>query len=1165
MSKKKNETNERELTSKLSEWFNEHIKRNKFPFKESTVEAPAKYDSTTYFGDIILWIDRAAHQAYSYIEIKPPFAAKEKLDTLRKKALSYKVKYCFTWDFQNFNAYELKDNRLILLTSEPTWIMNNINDWLRGDVQSTIKKYITNICDEIINLNGTGKFRKFIPDKVYFVNYIRETVNKLVPQFESHYSDLAKDKSKRSSLVAYGREQGIAYNDPAEYYRLISRQSVYNLITKIIFYLTVRRYFDELPDLYANDIHDLDKYLRIAFAKAQEKDWQAVFEESEIEAFGIPKSCYKDIQEFFIEMKVYHFGELPEDVIGELFEEIIEPDKRHSLGQYFTNENLVDFILGFVIDSDKSFYADTTCGSGTFLIRIYDRLKYLSKKISHNQLLDRIWGFDIAKFPAELATINLFRQDVSNFENFPRVRRTDIFKVNKGDEYDFPPPSANKDFKKIKIKLPQFNAIVGNFPFIRQELIEKEIKGYKLYLTKVLAQDYFISYPKLFITNNVNQTNIDHLKKLTPEQLTKEINRYVEKGFIQLKLSGQADIYTYIFIHTATLLANNGQFAVITSNSWLDVSYGSVLKEFFLDNFKVKTIIASWAEPWFEDAAVNTVVTILEKESNKKERDKNITKFVKLKKKFADFIPYQDLKLESIKRWQTIDRLVDIIETAQDNSETKNITDDISSLDDDGMRIRLVKQLLLDSEVKKNDEISKWSPYLKAPDVYFDLLDKCADKLIPLSDFGEILRGSTSGINDFFYLKEIENKEKIKNCSYCSNGRGWQGFIEKKYLRPVIKSPKESESIIIDSSKLQFNIFVCSESKSNLKKIGDKFAFKYIEWGEKQKTKDNLSWPKVPSVQGRINWWSMSVRNYPKILWTEMYFDSFRTLLTNEEILESDKFYRIDAKENSKIGLYLNSSIVNLFREINAFQSLGDGVLKSPVYEVENILVPKVLPNFSEKKFEKFLTREIKTVFDEVKQKDRIELDTKILEALGLDAKLYLPKIYDGLCELVRERLELPKMRKIKQKEGTKFAYDKVKQDVIEDCLPEGVRKFPEDFYTASNYDELIFETFQTDGSTLTVEAFFNSYQMKSENGNILFELDDDVKAEFALILSRKKSYQIRIPSEIKIVEQILKNYKNYVVILEEQLTANAKEKVHDWAIAEKMAKEILEECGLTL
>ncbi len=1165
MSKQKSETNERELTSKLSEWFNEHIKRNKFPFKEVTNESPAKYDSTIYFGDIVLWINRESRQAFSYIEIKPPFAAKENLETLRKKALSYGVKYCFTWDFQNFNAYELKDNNLVSHASEPTPVMNDINDWLRGDVQSFIKKYISSICDEIINLNQTGKFRKFIPDKVYFVNYIRETVNKLVPQFENHYTDLSKDKTKRSNFSAYGKAQGIAYNDPVDYYRLIARQSVYNLITKIIFYLTVRRYFDDLPDLYANDIHDLEKYLRVAFAKAQGKDWQAVFEESEIENFGIPKSCYENLKDFFIEMKVYHFGELPEDVIGELFEEIIEPDKRHSLGQYFTNENLVDFILGFVIDSEKSFYADTTCGSGTFLIRIYDRLKYLSKKINHNQLLDRIWGFDIAKFPAELATINLFRQDVSNFENFPRVRRTDIFKVNKGDEYDFPPPSENKAFKKIKIQLPEFNAIVGNFPFIRQELIEKEVKGYKLELTKVLAKDYFLTYPKLFETNNVNQTNIEHLKNLTPEQLTKEINRYVEKGFIELKLSGQADIYTYIFIHTATLLSEKGQFAVITSNSWLDVSYGSVLKEFFLDNFKVKTVIASWAEPWFDDAAVNTVVTILEKESNKKEREKNITKFVKLKKKFTELIPYQDLKLESVKRWQTVDWLVDLIENAQDNPKTTNISENISSLELDEMRIRLVKQSFLKKEIVDKGEHAKWGKYLRAPDVYFELLTKCKDKLIPLKEIAEVRFGIKTGINDFFYLEIIEAVDNAKSCVYCRNARGWEEFIEEKYLREIIKSPRESESITIDPSKLKYKIFLCNESKANLKKMGDKYALKYIEWGEKQRTKENVLWSDVPSVQGRPFWWAIEVKEFSNLLWPKAFNDRY-PIIVNNDYLAADRLYELtlfNKKLLTKTKYVLNSTLQYLFIEINGRINLGEGALDNMTYEAE--LCETVNPSLVEveKLDKKLFSRKILPIFNEVKQKDRIELDTKILEALGLDAKLYLPKIYEGLCELVKERLELPKMRKKKQKEGVKYAYDKVKQDVIEDCLPDGPRIFPEDFYTKGNYEELKFESYSTNGKRLHTDAFFNSYQMKTEEGETIFKLDSEVKAEFAELLSRQTAFQIKIPVEEKIIEQILKNYKNYISNLSDQLTNNAKEKLHDWAIAEEMAKEILEEYGL--
>src|ERR1035437_6475196 len=70
MAKKPSTTNERELTAKLSEWFNEVINRNRFPFKEATSEAPAKFDSKTYFGDLLLWVNRAAQQVYSYIEIK---------------------------------------------------------------------------------------------------------------------------------------------------------------------------------------------------------------------------------------------------------------------------------------------------------------------------------------------------------------------------------------------------------------------------------------------------------------------------------------------------------------------------------------------------------------------------------------------------------------------------------------------------------------------------------------------------------------------------------------------------------------------------------------------------------------------------------------------------------------------------------------------------------------------------------------------------------------------------------------------------------------------------------------------------------------------------------------------------------------------------------------
>lgn len=182
-----------------------------------------------------------------------------------------------------------------------------------------------------------------------------------------------------------------------------------------------------------------------------------------------------------------------------------------------------------------------------------------------------------------------------------------------------------------------------------------------------------------------------------------------------------------------------------------------------------------------------------------------------------------------------------------------------------------------------------------------------------------------------------------------------------------------------------------------------------------------------------------------------------------------------------------------------------------------------------------------------------------------MDAKIYLPKIYDGLCEMVKERLELPRMRKKKQKEDVKYAYDKVKEDVIEDCLPDEIRNFPQDFYTKGNYEEIEFETYSTNGKQLLIDSFFNKFQMKTEDGETIIELDSEAKAKFAELLSRFKAYQIKIPVKEKIVEQILKNYHSYICELEEQLTANVKEKLHEWSLAEKMAKEILQEYGITI
>ncbi len=75
-------------------------------------------------------------------------------------------------------------------------------------------------------------------------------------------------------------------------------------------------------------------------------------------------------------------------------------------------------------------------------------------------------------------------------------------------------------------------------------------------------------------------------------------------------------------------------------------------------------------------------------------------------------------------------------------------------------------------------------------------------------------------------------------------------------------------------------------------------------------------------------------------------------------------------------------------------------------------------------------------------------LDSDVLKALGLDPKVYLNRIFEGLCEMVKERLDLPKMRKKRKKQKETYAFDDIKQSVLEDCFQNGVKSFPESFFT---------------------------------------------------------------------------------------------------------------------
>lgn len=288
---------------------------------------------------------------------------------------------------------------------------------------------------------------------------------------------------------------------------------------------------------------------------------------------------------------------------------------------------------------------------------------------------------------------------------------------------------------------------------------------------------------------------------------------------------------------------------------------------------------------------------------------------------------------------------------------------------------------------------NKWGgKFLRAPDIFYTILEKGKGKLVELGKIAKVRRGFTTGANEFFYLDEKAQKE-------------WN--IEKEFLKPIIKSPKECESIIIDPRKLKFKVFLCNKPKSELKGTN---ALKYIEWGEQQKTKDEILWCKVPSVSGRKIWYDLGIREPTMLNFNYLINEVGITFVGN--VFVSDNFHQIETKED--IAISMNSSFFWLFQNVFGRKSFGGGLLKIQTFELEQMYVIPI-----KNKMPRLFYRPSNSIFEEsgidpsrpIREQepkplpDRAELDNIVFDELGL-TEAERKEVYWAVCELVKQRLD---------------------------------------------------------------------------------------------------------------------------------------------------------------
>jgi hypothetical protein len=182
----------------------------------------------------------------------------------------------------------------------------------------------------------------------------------------------------------------------------------------------------------------------------------------------------------------------------------------------------------------------------------------------------------------------------------------------------------------------------------------------------------------------------------------------------------------------------------------------------------------------------------------------------------------------------------------------------------------------------------KWGIHLRAPDLWFELLDNLGTRFTHSGDIADVRFGVKTGNDSFFFpidaseqcladhvdpndfkttygvpRKTVESGQvKLVRCG---EGRGEIRPIEAKYLEPGVHNLMEIRGFTVGPEDCTRQMLLVGEKPAEIK---DKYVLSYIKWGEKQgvnagstcnaRATVNRGWYDLTGHKRGAFFWSMS-------------------------------------------------------------------------------------------------------------------------------------------------------------------------------------------------------------------------------------------------------------------------------------------------------------------
>jgi hypothetical protein len=924
-----------------------------------------------------------------------------------QKASNAGAEFFFTWNVNKFVLFDSKKWHLPIMERRVKDYdlgldLDNPDDVSRAEVEKCIQKFLADFFADLQAIVDGKQPDWGVPPDEFFIRAFESHISwpvKLTAEFL--WSESAADKQFDALLqewMAGDQSWMVIRNDPKVWRMLIDRAArtlCYVFSNRLLFYESVRRKFDALKELHvpkkASSADELYLHFQKTFQKAVEAtgDYETLFYPFEKEWAGPLIFSHEHSLEAWRSvlenLRPFNFKEIRTDILGGIFKRLIAPEERHKFGQHYTNEDLVDVVNAFCIRHAEANMLDPAGGSGSFVVRGYHRKVWLKHNealkhasVSHQDWLRQIYVVDISLFAAHLCTLNLAARDIREEENYPRVRRGNFFEVAasvvKKKPFCLLPQGLQGERTPTPVYMPLLDAVVGNPPYVRQELIPRRGQ-----------------------------------KGVKPMQAKEDLLELCAELWKNLKLSGRSDLHCYFWPVATHFLKDNGWFGFLVSSSWLDVEYGFALQSWVLSNFKIHAILESNAEPWFEDARVKTCAVILQKCADPVERNAQLVKFVRLDtplktilgerpdenahqtaaeefraeilacKKNTDRDGWRVVVKRQEDLWEEGLRAGRLFEMQKQRDLAEGIKrvnsaeGDDEDADDNGVYDEKGNGLLHDDGgmgCGPKYGGGKWGKYLRAPNLYFQIMERYANRFVPLGEITTIRFGVKSGCDAFFMPRDVSMKfledysilewNDAPLRTHCKRaevesgktklilaGDGTVHPVEAEYLKPELHSMMTIHRPVVRAGDVDSRVLMVSKPKEELK---GSYVLRYLRYGETNSVTTNkkasaLTVSKRATCANRNPWYDLTYTKPGQLIWAKGQQYRHVVVFNKNKLTANCRLYDVimvdEISELSEtLAAIANSTIVAYFKSFYGRYTGTEGNFEMMVIDLNLLEIP---------------------------------------------------------------------------------------------------------------------------------------------------------------------------------------------------------------------------------